>query len=560
MYLSYYNLHTKPFQISTDPKFLWLGEKHKEALAALKYGIIDNKGFVLLTGDVGTGKTTLIHALINMLGKDVIVANISDPGLNIMDLYAFIAHAFGLNGKFRTKAEFLFCLKDFLTTSYKNGKTVLLIIDEAQRLRDDLLEEIRLISNIEKQDTKLINIFFVGQPEFNDILLKEKNRALRQRITVNYHIDHLNRAETASYIKHRLMVAGRQKELFTKKAIGEIYAFSSGYPRLINVICDYALLTGYAKEKEIITDSIIRECAKELNITYNKRPLIRPLRFSFLLITLLVAIATFFLLNRYDISLFDIQFGKDKQTVVQLAQRLNIFTQKPSAPKLLVQTTKNTVKGNIPPVDSSNTVHKKPLPSDQKGSSPPIKLDEQSRKQIVSLAITTDKTEKTAAPKTEDKNNGAIQQLNNIVQNKEIKSVDIEQKGNNLKTARVPEPEVQKSKTVIPPPKTSFLYFRFNSYDLSDTAIATLNKIAAFLNQDTEKKVSIIGHADSSGNYKYNKMLSKLRADIIKNYFIAKGIDPARIKSAGIVAPPTDINPEHIQTKRRARCVEIKIQ
>ena len=168
MYLSYYNLHTKPFQISTDPKFLWLGEKHKEALAALKYGIIDNKGFVLLTGDVGTGKTTLIHALINMLGEDVIVANISDPGLNIMDLYAFIAHAFGLNGKFRTKAEFLFCLKDFLDTSYKNGKIVLLIIDEAQRLRDDLLEEIRLISNIEKQDTKLINIFFVGQPEFND--------------------------------------------------------------------------------------------------------------------------------------------------------------------------------------------------------------------------------------------------------------------------------------------------------------------------------------------------------------------------------------------------------
>ena len=355
------------------------------------------------------------------------------------------------------------------------------------------------------------------------------------------------------------MVAGRQKELFTKKAISEIYAFSSGYPRLINVICDYALLTGYAKEKEIITDAIIRECAKELNITYNKRPLIRPLRFSFLLITLLVAIATFFLLNRYDISLFDIQFDKDKQTVVQLAPRLNIFTQKPLAPKLLVQNTKNTVKGNIPPVDSSNTVHKK-LSSDQKGSSPSIKLDEQTRKKIVSLAITADKTEKTVAPKTEDKNNSAIQQSNDIVQNKDIKSVDIEQKGNNLKTARVPEPEVQKSKTVIPPPKTSFLYFRFNSYDLSDTAITTLNKIAAFLNQATEKKVSIIGHTDSSGNYKYNKMLSKLRADIIKNYFIAKGIDPARIKSAGIVAPPTDINPEHIQTKRRARCVEIKIQ
>ena len=151
----------KPFQISSDPKYLWLGEKHQEALAVLKYGIMDNRGFLLLTGDVGTGKTTLINALINSLGDNIISAIIPDPGLELIDFLNYIANAFKLNKTCLSKGEFLAEFQTFLHNSHCDNKKVLLIIDEAQRLNPEILEEIRLLSNIEREDEKLLNIFFV---------------------------------------------------------------------------------------------------------------------------------------------------------------------------------------------------------------------------------------------------------------------------------------------------------------------------------------------------------------------------------------------------------------
>lgn len=178
MYLSYYQLETKPFQITADPKFLWLGEEHKEALAVLRYGVMDNKGFLLLTGEVGTGKTTLIKALVNTLGEEVIVATILDPGLEKEDFFNYICSAFNLEEKFSSKGVFLNQFSAFLNNAYQQRKKVLLIIDEAQRLDQLLLEEIRLLSNIEKQSAKLINIFFVGQKEFNNIILDPKKQSI----------------------------------------------------------------------------------------------------------------------------------------------------------------------------------------------------------------------------------------------------------------------------------------------------------------------------------------------------------------------------------------------
>jgi general secretion pathway protein A len=267
MYLKHYNLKEKPFQISTDPKFLWLGDKHKEAMSILKYGIIDNRGFLLLTGDVGTGKTTLINSLVNGLGKNTIVAVLPDPGLQHLDFYNFVAHAFKIKAKFKTKGEFLIEFGDFLNQAYDNDKRVLLIVDEAQRVTNKMLEEIRLLSNIEKQHTKLINIFFVGQNEFNELLIEPGNRALRQRITINYNIEPLSEKETGKYINFRLKVAGNPNSIFNPGAIREIIAFSSGYPRLINIICDHALLSGYVKGTKQINTKIIQECIKELQIT-----------------------------------------------------------------------------------------------------------------------------------------------------------------------------------------------------------------------------------------------------------------------------------------------------
>ena len=267
MYLSHYNLTEKPFQINTDPKFLWQGEKHKEALAMLKYGILDNRGFLFLAGDVGTGKTTLINSLISQLGDQIIVAIVPDPSLEKIDFFNFLAVAFNFNRQFNSKGEFLVYFSRFLHKAYINNKRVLLIIDESQKLTSELLEEIRLLSNIEKHDAKLINIFFVGQNEFIDILLRSENRALRQRITINYRIDPLTENETEQYIQRRLKVAGSQKNIFTSKAVHEIFAFSGGYPRLINIVCDHSLLTGYVKGKKAIDAGIVKECAKELKIS-----------------------------------------------------------------------------------------------------------------------------------------------------------------------------------------------------------------------------------------------------------------------------------------------------
>ena len=266
MYLSHYNFTEKPFQITTDPKFIWLGEKHLEALSTLKYGIIENKGFLLLTGDVGTGKTILINCLVTKLDIKTIIATIPDPDLEIVDFFNSLADSFKINKNFESKGDFLVHLKDFLHKAHSEDTSVLLIIDEAQRLNHKLLEEIRLLSNIELYNKKLINIFFVGQDEFNDILMEDRNRAVRQRITVRYNIDPLTKSETGEFIKHRLEVAGAKGNIFSASAIHEIHIFSSGYPRLINVICDHALLTGYTKGIKKIDVKIIRECAKELKI------------------------------------------------------------------------------------------------------------------------------------------------------------------------------------------------------------------------------------------------------------------------------------------------------
>ena len=266
MYLSHYNFILKPFDENPDPKFFWLGEKHKEALACLKYGIQENKAFLLLTGDVGTGKTSLINYLLSHNDQDAIVATMVDPDLSVPDFFKMLAKEFDFKIDFDTKGDFLIQFEHFLHATYSDDKRALLIIDEAQRLNQQLIEQIRLLSNIEKKDVKLINIFFVGQNELIELIKAEENKALRQRLAIHYTIEPLTGLETQEYIKHRLRVAGSSAEIFSDEAVHEIFSFSRGYPRLINIICDRALLSGYVSEKHTITRSIVQQCAEELKI------------------------------------------------------------------------------------------------------------------------------------------------------------------------------------------------------------------------------------------------------------------------------------------------------
>jgi general secretion pathway protein A len=266
MYLTYHNLNLKPFEESLDPRFFWLSDKHKEALACFKHCIQENNSFLLLNGDIGTGKSALINYFLLNNDIDAVVATIPDPDLSISDFYRLLSKEFKIDTDLNTKEDFLIKFEHFLKNAYSEGKKVLLIIDEAQRLSQQLMEQIRLLSNIERKEVKLINIFLVGQNVVLDLINDQKNEALRKRLTVHYTIEPLTESQTQEYIKYRLSVAGSKTEIFNSEAIREIFSFSKGYPRLINIICDRALLTSYVSEVNKIDEKIVKQCADDLKI------------------------------------------------------------------------------------------------------------------------------------------------------------------------------------------------------------------------------------------------------------------------------------------------------
>ncbi len=266
MYLQYFNLIEKPFQISPDPRFLWLGEKHKEAFANLLYSMIDQNGFLVLTGDVGSGKTTLLNALLENIGSDVLAATISNPRMEVLEMLRYIAKSYDPDARCESKTEFILQMSQRFREIEAQGKKLLLVIDEAHLLSADQLEEIRLISNIESSQKKLITIILIGQNELNQMLSSDPCRALRQRITLYYQLQPFTLEETDQYIKHRLMVAGTEEPIFTAAAIGEIQKLTGGLPRLINTLGARALLTGYAKGIRSIGREVIRECGLELHL------------------------------------------------------------------------------------------------------------------------------------------------------------------------------------------------------------------------------------------------------------------------------------------------------
>lgn len=511
MYQSFYHLKIKPFQITTDPKFLWLGEKHKEALATLKYGILENKGFLLLTGDVGTGKTVLIHGLMKIIDVSAIVAAIPDPGLNSLDFFNFLAEEFKMNRRFDSKGAFLIHLKHFLYRASSTDKKVLLIIDEAQRLNHELIEQIRLLSNIEKDNRKLINIFFVGQSEFNKILNQERNKAVRQRITVSYHIDPLTENETRDYINHRLKVAGCKTELFKPEAVRKVYAFSHGYPRLINIICDHALLTGYSGGKKTIDAAVIKECERELRIPidnaksegdeqefFNTResPFAviqnqstgRRIGFFSVILLLLVAIGYF---------LFNFELKDSPRWKME-----DIAPQAYDSPTLKA-----------------------------KESFMPGSVENEEKKDLPVL-------------KRYDDTVIGSQNL------PEAGSVESNRQSEQL--TKVPEVKPFPDRKIV-------IFFKHNSNDLPNQAYETLDRIAEFMVLNPEAKININGYTDSSGAYSYNMSVSKFRANMVKGYLVGKGVHPLKIKATGL-GPKNPIADNQTEKGRQTnRRVEIEL-
>ncbi len=517
MYNEFYNLKLPPFQISCDPAFMWFGEKHREALATLKYGILDNKGFLLLTGDVGTGKTSLINALIQSLEQDIICTSVPDPSLIKLDFLNYIAAAFGMDGEFTSKGAFLAHFKNFLLSAAEKNKKVLLIIDEAQLLTQEMLEEIRLLSNIEKPDAKLINIFFIGQNEFNEILNRPQNRAVLQRMTLNYNLDPLTPEEVDEYIRHRLKVAGTQERLFDRDAVQEIFLYSGGFPRRINILCDHSLLSGFVRDQRIIDAGIVKECAKELKIpahvrnleinepfepgtchenknnppgdlsarVFNHHPPVQepaplvpqPQKKRFPWGNLLILIC--FFIFAWDFMFPDHYFSMRSRVEQQFDNTQEIIKEQ--------KTDKTIQPGNQPVVQD---------PEHPDNPTPP------NPRAVV---------EKKVQGRAENS-----EELKFVIEPPETD----------------PSPELNNPPPPLPRDKIT-VRFKYNANDLTEENLEKLEAFSKALVVHQNSKILITGYTDAMGNGTYNLQLSKFRANIVKSFLLGLGVKSYQMKIQG---------------------------
>lgn len=265
MYNKYFGLTDKPFSIAPDPRYLFMSEQHREALAHLVYGVGQGGGFVLLTGEVGTGKTTVCRCLLEQIPENTRIAFILNPKLSTTELLATVCDELHIAYPEQPSLKQLNdSLNEFLLKSHAEGLKIVLMIDEAQNLSTEVLEQIRLLTNLETNKEKLLQIILIGQPELKDLLARHELRQLAQRITARFHLHPLDLEEAESYVLHRLEVSGFSENLFDKKAIKELYKRTAGVPRLINVLCDRAMLGAYARNKRQISADVVKQAASEV--------------------------------------------------------------------------------------------------------------------------------------------------------------------------------------------------------------------------------------------------------------------------------------------------------
>jgi general secretion pathway protein A len=267
MYASFFGLNEKPFSITPDPRYLFLSERHAEALAHLVYGINEAGGFIQLTGEVGTGKTTVVRSLLTQAPKHAEIALILNPRMTPPEFLLAICEELGIAVEQKSEGslkDLVDLLSFHLLKAHAEGKRIVLVVDEAQNLGPDVLEQVRLLTNLETETQKLLQIILIGQPELRELLGRIELRQLAQRITGRYHLDPLEKEETAAYVRHRLRVAGATREIFTSGALREVQRLSGGVPRLINIVCDRALLGAFTEDRHLVRANVVRRAAGEV--------------------------------------------------------------------------------------------------------------------------------------------------------------------------------------------------------------------------------------------------------------------------------------------------------
>jgi general secretion pathway protein A len=536
MYLRHYGLNKMPFDISPDPSFLWFGEKHREALAHLKYGILGDKRFLLITGDVGTGKTALIKCIVKMIDVGAIVVTIPDPDMSRLDFYNFLANELNMGRQFNSKGEFLIHFKNFLLKAYRSHKKVLLIIDEAQRLNHDILHEIRFLANIDFGGQILINIFLVGQNEFKDLLMDDRNKSVRDRITASYQLEPLTETEVVTYTRHRLQVAGTINMIFTPDAVREIYLQTRGYPRLINILCDRALVSGYIKEIRVLDAGIIKESARDLKITMGSEqpkkkktpppvestaiPFNSPSErtfslksFTYINLVLILGFVVYF----FGDSLFE-NYRHLKNS--RIATRITDWIQGTEPDNMLVK------KQGI--IESSNALSPK--------------------KESAELS--------SAVMPTSQRSHAASEQEQIITPKDVFKKIGLsgtaetpDQVG---RTADLPVASTGKKESYV-------VYFDHSTDEIPPESVELLNRITGIFFKSPVKDITLKGYTNSFGNENYDRYMSVERAMRVKNFFVGKGIPASSLNIYGMGSEnPTDINTT-AEERRKNRRVEIEV-
>lgn len=558
MYLKYYSLQEKPFQITADPKYFWMGEKQKQALATIKYGITDKRGFLLLTGEVGTGKTVMINYLLSKLDINTVVATLPDPDLESMDFYNMLADGFDMEQTFDSKGAFLIHLREFLQKSYEDQKHLLLIIDESQRLNPRLMEDLRVLSNIELHDQKLINIFFVGQQEFNNILLTRQNRALAQRITARYHIEPLTIEETGHYIAHRLKIGGSAKNIFKPSAVKCVFDFSGGVPRLINIICDHALLTGYSRNMRQLDAKVITDCANELRIPAEK---------------ISASAATLKIADNMESSVdAETEAGVQraiKQGDTAAAETAADFSEQ--APRqqsmgwrLVYASVILTLVVIVAFAITQFTGGQTPRWDEDELTPQKYKTTLEKEKEILASRMSKDDettTDEDSAAKSKQRSKedrqtdadtarqtaqGGVGRQSDALLHQDTNAGS---SGGKVLGELKPLPMI-KEKIII--------QFLLNSNEIEDQSYALLDRIATYLAQNSHERVLVKGYTDASGPPSYNETVSRFRANAVKSYIVGKGAKPQQIAVFGLGARNPIASNDTTEGRRRNRRVEIE--
>lgn len=263
MYEQFYGFREKPFSLLPDPSFLYLGKRHRTALAMMQYGLMNQAGFSVITGEIGSGKTTLIRRLLNEMEQDVTVGLISNTHRSFGELLQWVLMAYGLGYKGKEKVELYETFVNFLIKEYAQNRRTVLIVDEAQNLAPETLEELRMLSNVNADKNQVLQLILVGQPELRRTLQRPDLEQFAQRVSVSYHLEALTLNETPEYIRHRLAAAGGDPELFETPTHAIIWYHSRGVPRVINTLCDTALVYGYAEQKPRIDAGILHDVVRD---------------------------------------------------------------------------------------------------------------------------------------------------------------------------------------------------------------------------------------------------------------------------------------------------------